>query len=246
MKILNNFKGNSKDISIEEYKECHEKYGLKEYISAEDIFNYFWQYNVDNGTKRFCHGYVDALIEDEEIIVQAIDVLISFYEHRAKCNGLKLEEDIYKEWHKCSESLVVSSLQDFYSEDYQQTIKDELSNEDQAILTHHPKLCDIVREKDQLISEETLCSCRERIQEVITRLKDHMKANTETAVRSFLYYLEDNGVSFNNQIDRDAYEILDIFGYIPTEVKHRHNTQSTTTDPFSNYISSFRKKKWKV
>lgn len=243
MGILDTFRGNGKVITIEDARVLLRNDVLVETVGLDKIFNYFWNYQMNSGKGAMCTGDVDLLIYDEEHILQAADILIAFGEKRAKCNGIKLSDGIYDYWYRYSERLLLDLLGNLDEDDYQNNLRENYATVIQMILDKNPKLSEIVRQDDEHISRSSLQSIRATAMGIIKELKDYISDREKHDVRAFLYFLRDEGVQFNNEMDRNIYGILDAFGYIPSHVKRSHE-HSSLADPFSNYISSFRKKKW--
>ena len=244
MEILNTFIFNGKAITKTDLEKHLSNSVLKEYVPAEELFNYFWQLGIDSGTKKYYQGNIDELIEYENKIVQAIDILLSFYNGKAKCSGVTIDEGIDDYWHIYSEQLLIDLLSNLREEDFQKELANQFDVEVRLALSNTPQSYKLSRKKDGPISEALLGSTKEGIKGVIKELKSIKEKRTEHAVREFLYYLNDKGIQFTNEIDRAIYDIMDFFGFISSDVKRRHDVQVTSIDPFSNYISSFRKKKW--
>lgn len=245
MGILDTFRGNGKVITIQDARVLLRNNVLVETVGLDKIFNYFWNYQMNSGKGAMCTGDVDLLIYDEEHILQAADILIAFCEKRAKCNGIKLSDGIYDYWYRYSERLLLDLLENLDEDDYQNNLRENYATTIQMILGKNPKLSEIVRHDDEHITRISLQSIRDSVKVIIKDLKGYISERENHDVTEFLYFLRDEGIRFNNETDRNIYDILDTFGYIPSHVKKSHE-HSSLADPFSNYISSFRKrKKWK-
>lgn len=242
MAFLNTIKSHGRSIEL---NEAEQNCPHISNITNQEVFHYFHQYSINAGAEAYYSDGIKSIIYWAEQLIKVVNLLQGFHSGKVKCTGLSIPIDVYYEWHNASDSILISYLEDFWSNETQEYLRSEFTDDVLSILTRMPSTQDITITTGEFIQEDTLGSIRERVIKIQKDLKGLIKKRNEHAVREFLYFLRERGLSFCNEIDREIYDVLDFYGYIPEEVKHGHNTQCTSTDPFSNYISSFRKKCWK-